>query len=85
LALDEEEAKRLAVATQRVARWYNFGMSEKAMDHANLIQIMCGIYGTRLAAMWFKDQREKKAAAKAAEEATRNGGATIIPHMVHRG
>lgn len=61
LAIEESEARSMAEAVTRVSRHYPAldNISEKAIDHANLAVVLCGIYGTRIAAYSMRRTTEK--------------------------
>ena len=52
LAIDEKEAASVADAFVRVARHYPIldKIGDKAVDHVNLLMVMVGVYGSRVAA-----------------------------------
>lgn len=61
IALDEDEAQKLANATANVARHYNIAVSQKTLDWTNFATAICGIYGTRLIAIANKKRQEANA------------------------
>jgi len=67
MAIEEQEAKTLAEAIQRVEKHYP-GMSAvmrgKVMDHVALVGAVGSVYGTRLAAIGIRIKREKDEAKK---------------------
>jgi hypothetical protein len=62
MALDQTEAHLMAEATARVARHYPVlnRISDKAIDHGNLVTVLVGIYGTRVAAIRLRQAAERR-------------------------
>jgi len=54
MEISDDEAKRLAQASIRVAKYYPFinkALSEKVVDHLALVAIVSKVYGPRIAAI----------------------------------
>lgn len=64
LELSEGEAKKLAVALDRVASLYDVGATEKTMAWTNLAMCIGGVYGTRAYAYSIRVKAEAAAAGK---------------------
>lgn len=65
IAIETDEAQKLATAMQRVARHYDVpGMKQETLDWIGLIQTAGAIYGSRIMAA-----KMERAAKKAAEPA----------------
>ena len=60
LALDPEEAKRLAIAAGNVARHYDLGASQKTLDWMALAVALGSIYGTRAVAIYMNRKEQPK-------------------------
>jgi len=66
IAIDTDEAAKLAQAAQRVARHYDVpGMSQQTIDWIGLIQTVGAIYGSRIMAA--RLERAAERAARAAQ------------------
>jgi hypothetical protein len=50
-ALNPEEVNAYAEAVRNVSRHYDIAVQQKTIDHAMLLVVMGGIYGTRIVAM----------------------------------
>lgn len=57
LMLEKEEANNLAVCTANVARHYDLGQTEKAMDWTSLFIALGAVYGTRVIAISIKKKQ----------------------------
>ena len=68
-ALDDGEAKALALATINVSRHYGTTISAKSMDWANLIMVVGTVYGTRLMTIKMRRNAERQARRAAQQEA----------------
>jgi hypothetical protein len=64
LALDGEEAKMLAIATANVAKYYPTVIDERQVAWGNLIIVLIGVYGTRIAAVGMRRKRDRNATPK---------------------
>lgn len=64
LQLDPQEAKQIANATANVARHYDLGASQKAIDWAALMNVCALAYGTRFFAIRARMAQEKRDAAR---------------------
>lgn len=78
LAVTEEEAKALSEASQKVARHYDYAISEKSMDWMNLWGTLGMVYGSRIFAA-SRERAEKRAEQQATRAANGADGETIIP------
>jgi hypothetical protein len=61
IALEEDEAKKLSVASKEVLKFYPLGMSDKVLAWVNLGVVGCGIYGTRIMAYSVRRGAEQRA------------------------
>ncbi len=63
MALDGDEATKLASAAEKVSRHYDVpGLPEKMIDWSNLLIVMAMVYGPRFAAIRMRKAEERKAA-----------------------
>lgn len=59
MEMEEEEAKRLASATEQVAKHYNVVATEKTLAWIHLQMVMAQIYGSRMIAFRLRKKIEK--------------------------
>lgn len=71
MAMDDDEAKKLAIAIKNVQRHYPISVQQKHLDWGALIVALGTIYGTRFAAIRIRTMTEKR---ERQEEARRNAG-----------
>lgn len=69
LELDNEEAEKLANASQKVLRHYvDLEVSQKAADWTNLFMAIGGIYGPRIVATKIRKARQRQERAEASQQ-----------------
>lgn len=74
--MDKEEADRITLAAQNVARHYNIETTQKAVDMTALVSVLAMSYGTRTAAvMWEKRSGATKQPAQPAQPAAQTAAA----------
>lgn len=78
LALDKEEANRLAEGISNVSRHYDIAATQKSMDWANLIMVCGMIYGTRIFAIR-ENRKAKKPVPASPTVAQPEPGKIVIP------
>lgn len=61
LALDPEEANRVALALAKVGEHYHFEASAEALMWTNLAAVLASVYGSRAMMVWHRAQTQKKA------------------------
>ena len=63
--ISEEEARKIAEATARVASFYTGAMSDKAQAWSALMIVLGGVYGSRAVAYMLRQRAERESLAEA--------------------